>query len=43
MTLFTGYSDEIHRGNCGFFDVSESAHCLVFSDQKYASYEIVDF
>ena len=38
VTMITGLETEHHRGNCGFFDQTDTAHCLVFSNDLYAAY-----
>lgn len=40
ITLLTGVKSETTRGSCGMFSSSETAHCLNFSDNFFASFEI---
>jgi hypothetical protein len=43
MTVFTGMSDGVYRGNCGLLSNDETAHCLEFSETMFAGYSISDF
>jgi hypothetical protein len=43
MTVLTGMSDGVYRGDCGLLSSDETAHCLEFSDTLFAGYSISDF
>jgi hypothetical protein len=43
MTVFTGMSDGVYRGDCGLLSSDETAHCLEFSDTLFAGYSIEDY
>lgn len=43
MTVLTGMSDGVYRGDCGLLSSNETAHCLEFSDTMFAGYSIGDF
>ena len=42
MIVFTGVSDGVYRGDCGFLSSNETAHCLEFSETLFAGYTIGD-
>lgn len=39
-TILTGNQTGVNRGECGMFQANQSAHCLLFSDQLYAAFEV---
>ena len=40
MTVLTGMTDGIYRGECGLLSSDETAHCLEFSETLFAGYSI---
>lgn len=36
-----GAGNSINRGDCGFLDGANSAHCLRFSEEWFAGYEVI--